>query len=596
MIGRWCDGRNSFGRHRAIRANPLPLLLGLKPLIVITGFKHCIKLPVNVVWHASRKLNVRDTAMNDPRQFDLRSLLRYLLSITIALRLFSFQAVGETASDQLWQLCRDKAPVHRFSTLFTAQNVRDNLATEEGRQAAMEWCRKTGVTRVFIETFRDGYLAPRELLTQARDEFRSAGFEVSGCVTTTRVGKASTGWNIIACYTDRATQDKLAEVFRYTASLFDEIMIDDFLFTDCACPDCDAARKNRRVIVGDQTFPVAGDTWADYRCELMVQLSRIMILQAARKVNPNVRIIIKYPQWYDGFHERGYDVLRQTADFDLIWVGTETRDYDNPRWGRKVQYEAYFIMRWLGGIGGDKCGGGWFDPFGTTEKTYLEQARQTVLAGARESMLFCYGALQRDTGPRNIEVFRENIQDLLRTAEHVRSRSVIGIAAYKPPHSPPGNEPYVFDFVGMLGLPLVPCHEFPTEAKAAFFSSHALTDPDFETKLAGLVEREVPVLLTDGLAKRLKNQELLKSSCVHVLPVQGDPHRLLKLSEEELNTLRQAMLRPWSMTIRGPNKLGVYVFADGSYVLENFNDEPVRVDFNGVSHNISARDWVQVWK
>jgi hypothetical protein len=42
--------------------------------------------------------------------------------------------------------------------------------------------------------------------------------------------------------------------------------------------------------------------------------------------------------------------------------------------------------------------------------------------------------------------------------------------------------------------------------------------------------------------------------------------------------------------------LGVYVFSDGSYVLENFNDEPVQVEFNGASHNISARDWVQVWK
>ena len=50
-------------------------------------------------------------------------------------------------------------------------------------------------------------------------------------------------------------------------------------------------------------------------------------------------------------------------------------------------------MRWLGGIGGAKCGGGWFDPYGTTEATYLEQARQTVLGGARESMLFCYGSL-----------------------------------------------------------------------------------------------------------------------------------------------------------------------------------------------------------
>lgn len=534
--------------------------------------------------------------MNSLRKLMLANLALFWFFGAAAVVFFALPAMGETRSDNLWQLCREKAAIHRFSTLFPAQNVRDYLATEEGRQAAIEWCRQTGVTRVFIESFRDGYLAPKELLTQARDVFRSAGFEVSGCVTPTNVGKASTGWNLISCYTDRPTQDKLTEIFRYTASLFDEIMIDDFLFTDCKCPECDNARKSRTVNVGGETFPVPSETWSAYHCELMVQLSRRLILQASRDVNPKVRIIIKYPQWYDEFHERGYEVIRQTADFDLIWVGTETRDYDNPRWGRKVQYEAYFIMRWLGGIGGDKCGGGWFDPFGTTEKTYLEQARQTVLGGAKESMLFCYGALLRDTGPRNVEVLRQHIPDLLQTAEHVRSRSIIGVAAYKPPHSSAGKEPYVFDFVGMLGLPLVPCHEFPAEAKAAFFSFHALTDPEFETKLAQLVQRGVPVLLTDGLAKGMKNQDLLKSANIHILDVQGDPHRLLKLPEEQLNELRRTMLSPWSMTVRGPNKLGVYVYADGSYVLENFNDEPVRVEFNGVQHTIGARDWIQVWK
>ena len=66
---------------------------------------------------------------------------------------------------------------------------------------------------------------------------------------------------------------------------------------------------------------------------------------------------------------------------------------------RAPQYEGYFIMRWLGGVGGAKCGGGWYDPFGTTEQTYVEQARQTVLGGAGESLLFCYGALLRGTGP-----------------------------------------------------------------------------------------------------------------------------------------------------------------------------------------------------
>ena len=84
----------------------------------------------------------------------------------------------------------------------------------------------------------------------------------------------------------------------------------------------------------------------------MVRLSQDRLLAAAKRVNPKVRLIIKYPQWYDEFHERGYEVVRETADFDRIWVGTETRDYRDRHWGGTPQYEAYFIMRWLGGIGG----------------------------------------------------------------------------------------------------------------------------------------------------------------------------------------------------------------------------------------------------
>jgi hypothetical protein len=136
-----------------------------------------------------------------------------------------------------------------------------------------------------------------------------------------------------------------------------------------------------------------------------------------------VRLIIKYPQWYDGFQDRGYDVTRETAAFDRIWVGTEIRDYTDPHWGGVAQYEGYFLMRWLGGIGGEKCGGGWYDWLGTTERTYVEQARQTVLAGARESMLFCFGGLHRDTGPADVAALRANLPELLAVAREVDPRA-----------------------------------------------------------------------------------------------------------------------------------------------------------------------------
>jgi len=503
---------------------------------------------------------------------------------------------GSGAATNLWDLARSQRSVHRFATLFTAQDVRGHLSSENGLAAAIDWCKRTAVTHVFIESFRDGYQAERGALQNARDRFRAAGFEVSGCVTPTQVGKSSTGWQrTISCYTDKPTQEKVKAIFEYAAGQADEIMIDDFWFTDCACPECTAARDARTVTLGDQTYPVSGNTWEDYRGELMVRLSRDYVLGAAKKVNPKARLIIKYPQWYDQFHERGYEVVRESADFDRIWVGTEIRDYNDRRWGGTVPYEAYFIMRWLGGIGGAKCGGGWYDPYGTTGRTYLEQARQTILGGARESLLFCYGSLLNETGPKNIEALRANLPELFAVATEVDRRSPVGLAAYKPPNSHPENEKRVFDFVGMLGLPLAPCHEFPARAPAAFFSVHALKDRDLAAKLTRFIRAGKPVLLTDGLAQQLAGKVKVDAPNVHVLAVKGDPKSLLALPQADLDPLRAKLLKPLKLNFLAPNKVGLYPFKDGSWVVENFNDEPVTVTLNGRSFPVAARGWEQRW-
>jgi hypothetical protein len=527
------------------------------------------------------------------------SLGTLLVAAVLAARCPQALGAGQTAQPaeaaNLWDLAKAAQQTHRFSTLFTAQQVRDYLSSAEGIATAVDWCQKTAVTKVYIESFRDGYQAEREALQRAKERFLATGFEVSGCVTTTRVGKVSTGWNVISCYTDQATQERLQKIFEYTAGLFDEIMIDDFWFTDCTCSQCDAARQAKTVTIGEHSYPVAGDSWEDYRCELMVRLSRQRVLGAAKRVNPKARLIIKYPQWYDRFHERGYEVLRETADFDRTWVGTETRDYGNSRWGGTPQYEAYFIMRWLSGIGGVKCGGGWYDPFGTTEHTYLEQARQTVLAGARESMLFCYGALLRDTGPRNIETLRAHIPELLAVAAQVRRREPVGVAAYKPANSHAEKEQRVFDFMGMLGLPLVPCHEFPA-APAAFFSVHALKDADLPARLAQFIAAGKAALVTDGLAERLAGKVNLSADQVRVLPVNGSPKSLLQLPQAELDAARDLLLRPLGHSFRAPPGVALYLFKDGSVVVENFNDEPVTVQWDGSSQPLAARGWWYRWQ
>ena len=279
--------------------------------------------------------------------------------------------------------------------------------------------------------------------------------------------------------------------------------------------------------------------------------------------------------------------MRQTADYDIIWVGTETRDFDNQRWGGKVQYEAYYIMRWLGEIGGAKSGGGWFDPFGTTENTYLEQARQTVLADAREMLLFCYGALLRGTGPANVEKLRAEIPDLFKLAGLVRGKPIKGVLAPKPPNSDAFDEQYVFDFVGMLGLPLVPTAEINADAEAAFFAVHALKDPDFADKLKKMLSAGKPVLITDGLAKRLDGVDL-DSGNLTILKVNASPRSLLELTREELKPIRDKMLAPFGMKFDAPNKVALYLIGDNCLIVENFSDESIDASIE-FSRSVMAR-------
>jgi hypothetical protein len=128
---------------------------------------------------------------------------RYIL----AAALFVASAALQTKAQPLWDLAKENRGLLKIATLFPAQNVRDYLSTESGINDAIDWCKKTGVTHVFIETYRDGYTAKRDALENARAKFQAEGFEVSGCVTTTGIGKSSGGWDGISCVNVRRDND-----------------------------------------------------------------------------------------------------------------------------------------------------------------------------------------------------------------------------------------------------------------------------------------------------------------------------------------------------------------------------------------------------
>jgi hypothetical protein len=163
--------------------------------------------------------------------------------------------------------------------------------------------------------------------------------------------------------------------------------------------------------------------------------------------------------------------------------------------------------------------------------------------------------------------------------------------APKPPNSDPYpnfnaiepfqlNDPdvYIYDFIGMMGLPLIPSKEVNPDAKAAFFPVQVLKDPLFKDKFKKMLSANKPLLITDSLAQKLGN--LAQNKNVIVLPVNGNTHSLLKLSREQLDEIRDKMLEPLGIKFDAPNKVGFYLIGDDLMAIENFNINTIDVNIS----------------
>jgi len=379
----------------------------------------------------------------------------------------------------------------RFSAFVPAQAVNHHLSEPAGRSEALRLFEANKIGKVYLDCLRGGHFPGEDVLVAARDFFRGHGLEVSAGLTPTRgTGKGSTHGRWWLCYTNTKTQAELQQVVRRTARIFDEIIVDDFLCTHCQCAECRAARGER--------------SWGEYYRELLVQVAQDCIIAPAKAENPRVRIVIKYPQWYDRFHVFGYDVRRHPALFDEVWVGTEIRD---PRVEYVHQYQAFANYRWLASLSGEKIGGGWFDFINCYPEIYVEQAVQSVLAGARELIRFHYDPGLYSPENLNTGALIQMIPALEKLASLLDGCVPQGIAFYKPPDTDGEDEAYLLDYLGMLGLPMVPCHVFPHDAQAVCLPVQAAADPDVVDHALALAGRGATIMLTPGFLEKLAYDE-----------------------------------------------------------------------------------------
>jgi hypothetical protein len=471
--------------------------------------------------------------------------------------------------------------MHIFSVLFTAQSVL-KFSDDGELQKAAAWAKDSGLTKVYVESFR-GDFVEQPILEKARDYFQEQGFEVDGCVTT--VGFPRNAWrpgqkqgdHEVPCYSYLPNRELMETIFRRTAAVFNTIMIDDFLFTYCECDGCKAA--------------AAGRSLEDYHADVVHEISVERIIKPAKETNPGCKIIIKYPNWYDGFHARGYDVIRQTEAFDYIWAGNETREPDNVRWGRYAQTQAFYLQDWDQKISDEKCMGGWYDWIETKPETYLEQARNTILGGARESMLFCYhGLTDNDLGVSDNTAFRKEREGLHRLAYLISGKKRVGIIAPKKMDYDPPVEKLIYGYLGMLGLPVIADIKLDTDAPALILGPQAAAFSNVRRFARDFAGAGKPIVLTRGFTDltglTLPDSPVLDSSAYRTGP-QEDPWTLMGIPN--LESLRNYLLKPFGVIFKAPARVALNLYDDDMEVIQNFNNEAVHVTLDLAGRNRKAR-------
>ena len=437
---------------------------------------------------------------------------RYLIA-TLCFGFFLAGGAGFGYAD-LAEVARARIDDLRWSTYITAGSVRQLAQAEDARTQALALLNSLGVTKVYVEVYRGGTVITRNELVQVRDFFIQHGFPVVGGIATVPggdFGVAADRGLAWFNFQSEKTQRDLEAVVRTAASVFDTFIVDDFLCSGDKSPESDAARRGR--------------SWSAYRRDLLTALSQRLFIAPAKEVNPAITMIVKYPQWYDLFHRFGYDPERESQLYDQVWVGTETRGARTQRYGFVQPYEGFVNYRWLASIAGAKTGGAWFDHGDCDGQDFIEQAWQTVLAGAPEIVLFNYANLA--AGHPGHAFLRQDFERLADLARAIRSHPVRGAGAYKPPNSDAGGDLYLMDYLGMLGIPLVPSATFPHEANAILIPTQAAADAEIQEKVKAALHEGKSVVLTTGFLAALGEvgTDLCRLAGV-AGPIRSTPRRL----------------------------------------------------------------------
>jgi hypothetical protein len=380
-----------------------------------------------------------------------------------------------------------------------------------------ELSRQVKVDRIYLETHRDTVVAEKDTIARVKRFFEDRGIRVAGGITLTinEMNRFQT-----FCYTNPENRKKVREVVEYTAGLFDEIILDDFFFTNCKCDLCIKAKGTK--------------SWTRFRLDLMDEAARELIIKPAKAVNPKVKIVVKYPNWYEHFQGLGFNLETEPKIFDGIYTGTETRDRSGNQ--HLQEYLGYSIFRYFENIKPGGNGGGWVDTGGSRfMDRYAEQLWLTLFAKAPEITLFDFRQMQRQIRPSDRAAWQgqatsfdfDKMMEPVTQADGTAVKPTtiaraagytfeqvdgflgklgkpIGLKSYKPYHS--SGEDFLHAYLGMIGIPIDLMPEFPKEAPMILLTECAAFDNTIVDKIKKQLFDGKSVVITSGLLRALQGK------------------------------------------------------------------------------------------
>jgi hypothetical protein len=392
---------------------------------------------------------------------------------------------------------------------------------ENPRTLSNNWKRISSqlkVDKVYIEVQRNRELAGDDLLERVKQFFLDRGVRVAGGMA---LSDGGSGQFRSFCYTNPKDREFVKNAAQLAARHFDEVIQDDFFFVTTKY-DSDIAAKGKKG-------------WTQFRLELMRDAAKNLVVKPARAVNPKIKMVIKFPNWYEHFQGLGYDLDQEPKIFDGIYTGTESRDPETT--DQNLQpYESYQIFRYFENIAPGRNGGGWVDTFSVRYvDRYAEQLWDTMFAKAPEMMLFNWAAMLQPVRPGD----RTNWQSLHTSFDYdqllqsYRSHGLagstnpnmarvagysleqvdtflgqlgnpIGIQCYKPYQST--GEDFLHNYFGMIGIPIDLHPVFPTNANLVVLTESAKFDPGIVAKIKRQLVAGKSVVITSGLLRALQGK------------------------------------------------------------------------------------------